>query len=134
LLYLNPPYDSEIGSIADRRMEAVFLERTYRWLAIEGILAFVIPFERLHDCVGVLSSHFAGLKVYRMTEPDFSSIPADRRFRHSPRGPRVRGYAGTRSRITSGNYIASVSTAAFRSCRKLDLGVCASYAAPLLPV
>ena len=25
LLYLNPPYDSEIGSIANRRMEAVFL-------------------------------------------------------------------------------------------------------------
>ena len=30
LLYLNPPYDSEIGSIANRRMEAVFLEHTYR--------------------------------------------------------------------------------------------------------
>jgi 16S rRNA G966 N2-methylase RsmD len=26
LLYLNPPYDSEIGSIANRRMEAVFLD------------------------------------------------------------------------------------------------------------
>ena len=26
LLYLNPPYDSEIGSVANRRMEAVFLE------------------------------------------------------------------------------------------------------------
>lgn len=34
LLYLNPPYDSEIGSIANRRMEAVFLEHTYRWLAM----------------------------------------------------------------------------------------------------
>jgi hypothetical protein len=30
LLYLNPPYDSEIGSIANRRMEAAFLEHTYR--------------------------------------------------------------------------------------------------------
>ena len=30
LLYLNPPYDSEIGSIANRRMEAVFMEHTYR--------------------------------------------------------------------------------------------------------
>lgn len=70
LLYLNPPYDSEIGSIANRRMEAVFLEHTYRWLAIEGVLMFVIPFERLHDCVGILSSHFAGLNVFRMTDPD----------------------------------------------------------------
>ena len=60
LLYLNPPYDSEIGSIANRRMEAVFLEHTYRWLAMEGVLVLVIPYERLHDCAGILSSHFTG--------------------------------------------------------------------------
>jgi hypothetical protein len=30
LLYLNPPYDSEIGTTANRRMEALFLEHTYR--------------------------------------------------------------------------------------------------------
>ena len=70
LLYLNPPYDSEIGSIANRRMEAVFLEHTYRWLVMEGVLILVIPFERLHDCSGFLSSHFAGLTVLRMTEED----------------------------------------------------------------
>ena len=70
LLYLNPPYDSEIGSIANRRMEAVFLEHTYRWLAMGGVLVLVIPFERLHDCSGILSSHFAALNVFRMTDPD----------------------------------------------------------------
>ena len=70
LLYLNPPYDSEIGSIANRRMEAVFLEHTFRWLAMEGVLVLVIPFERLHDCAGILSSHFAALNVFRMTDPD----------------------------------------------------------------
>ena len=70
LLYLNPPYDSEIGSIANRRMEAVFLEHTYRWLAMEGVLILVIPFERLHDCSGILSSHFTSLNVFRMTDPD----------------------------------------------------------------
>ncbi len=70
LLYLNPPYDSEIGSIANRRMEAVFLEHTYRWLAMDGVLILVIPFERLHDCSGILSSHFASLAVFRMTDPD----------------------------------------------------------------
>jgi len=70
LLYLNPPYDSEIGSIANRRMEAVFLEHTYRWLTMEGVLILVIPFERLHDCAGILSSHFASLAVFRMTDPD----------------------------------------------------------------
>jgi hypothetical protein len=70
LLYLNPPYDSEIGSIANRRMESVFLEHTYRWLVMEGVLVFVIPFERLHDCAGILSSHFSSLNVLRMTDPD----------------------------------------------------------------
>src|ERR1700733_6928458 len=70
LLYLNPPYDSEIGSIANRRMEAVFLEHTYRWLAMEGVLVLVIPFERLQDCTGILSSHFSALSVLRMTDPD----------------------------------------------------------------
>ena len=70
LLYLNPPYDSEIGSIANRRMEAVFLEHTYRWLAMEGVLILVIPFERLHDCTGILSSHFASLNVFRMTDDE----------------------------------------------------------------
>ena len=70
LLYLNPPYDSEIGSIANRRMEAVFLEHTYRWLRMEGILVLVIPFERLQDCAGLLSSHFVELTVLRMTDPD----------------------------------------------------------------
>ena len=63
VLYLNPPYDSEIGSIANRRMEAVFLEHTYRWLAMEATLILVIPFERLHDCSGILSSHFASLNI-----------------------------------------------------------------------
>ena len=70
LLYLNPPYDSEIGTIGNRRMEAVFLEHTHRWLRMEGVLILVIPFERLHDCVGILSSHFTSLNVFRMTDPD----------------------------------------------------------------
>ena len=70
LLYLNPPYDSEIGSIANRRMEAVFLEHTYRWLAMEGVLILVIPFERLHDCAGILASHFIQLAVLRMTDEE----------------------------------------------------------------
>ena len=68
LLYLNPPYDSEIGSIANRRMEAVFLEHTYPWLVMGGVLVLVIPSERLHDCAGILSSHFIALNVFRMTD------------------------------------------------------------------
>jgi hypothetical protein len=68
LLYLNPPYDSEIGQVANNRMERLFLEHTYRWLVLDGVLAMVIPFERLMDCAGLLSSHFSALSVFRMTD------------------------------------------------------------------
>ncbi len=30
----------------------------------------VIPFERLHECAGVLSSHFAKLNIFRMTNDE----------------------------------------------------------------
>jgi predicted RNA methylase len=70
LLYLNPPYDSEIGSVGNSRMERLFLEHTFRWLVMEGVLVLVIPFERLHECAGVLSSHFARLNIFRMTDEE----------------------------------------------------------------
>jgi Uncharacterised methyltransferase family (DUF6094) len=70
LLYLNPPYDSEIGSVANNRMERLFLDHNYRWLVPEGVLVLVIPFERLYDCVGVLGSHFGRLSVLRMTDEE----------------------------------------------------------------
>jgi hypothetical protein len=70
LLYLNPPYDSEIGPLANSRMERLFLEHTFRWLVMEGVLVLVIPFERLHECAGVLSSHFTRLNIFRMTDEE----------------------------------------------------------------
>ncbi len=48
-------------------MERLFLDHTYHWLVMNGVLVMVIPFERLMDCVGLLSSHFAQLNVFRMT-------------------------------------------------------------------
>ncbi len=89
LLYLNPPYDSEIGSVANRRMERLFLDHTYRWLVPEGVLVLVIPFERLYDCVGVLGSHFGRLSVLRMesslkASPEFlRTTECHQRLRHS---------------------------------------------------
>lgn len=70
LLYLNPPYDSEIGSVANNRMERLFLDHTFRWLVPEGVLVLVIPFERLKDCEGILASHFARLSILRMTDEE----------------------------------------------------------------
>ncbi len=43
LLYLNPPYDTELGPHGNRRMEAVFLEHCYHWVRAEGVLVLVIP-------------------------------------------------------------------------------------------
>jgi hypothetical protein len=49
-------------------MERLFLDHTFHWLVINGVLAMVIPFERLMDCAGLLSSYFTALNVFRMTD------------------------------------------------------------------
>jgi Uncharacterised methyltransferase family (DUF6094) len=123
LLYLNPPYDSEIGSIGNRRMEAVFLEHTYRWLRMEGILILIIPFERLHDCTGILSSHFTNLKVFRMTNPDSVQYRQIAVFgvRHEVRGSAVEN---NKRQLQSSLY------ASFLELAELQPGACAPYSVP----
>jgi hypothetical protein len=69
LLYLNPPYDLEVGQTNNQRLELVFLEHTYRWLKPDGVLVFVIPQQQLKPCARVLSEYFRDLAVYRLTEP-----------------------------------------------------------------
>ena len=124
LLYLNPPYDSEIGSIGNRRMEAVFLEHTYRWLRMEGVLILVIPFERLHDCTGILSSHFTSLKVFRMTDPDSVQYRQIAVFgvRHEVRGSAVEN--NKRQLHSTGFY------GSFLELEELQPGACAPYSVP----
>ena len=39
LLYLNPPYDFEVGEGKNQRMEKLFLEEFFRWLKPGGVLA-----------------------------------------------------------------------------------------------
>lgn len=124
LLYLNPPYDSEIGSIANRRMEAVFLEHTYRWLVMEGVLILVIPFERLQDCAGILSSHFAALNVFRMTDPDSVQYRQIAVFglRRDVRGAAIEN---NKRRLHSISLYGS-----FQKLPALEPGACASYSVP----
>ena len=73
LLYLNPPYDFEIGKASNQRLEVVFLEHTYRWLKPGGVLVLIIPQPQLRVCARILSEHFADLSVYRLTDP--ASVP-----------------------------------------------------------
>jgi hypothetical protein len=68
LLYLNPPYDLEVGQTNNQRLELVFLEHTYRWLKPSGVLVFVIPQPQLKSCARILSEHFRDLAVYKLTE------------------------------------------------------------------
>jgi tRNA1(Val) A37 N6-methylase TrmN6 len=58
LLYLNPPYDWECGESNNQRLEAVFLEHTYRWVKAGGVLLFVIPQLRLAKCARLLERTF----------------------------------------------------------------------------
>ena len=88
LVYLNPPYDWEFGESNNQRLETVFLEHTYRWLKLGGVLLFVIPQLRLAKCARLLSEHFTDLRVFRLTEPaclQYQQIVvlATRRKRHS---------------------------------------------------
>ena len=69
LLYLNPPYDFEIGQQGNKRLEVVFLEHTYRWLKQKGVLVFVLPQAQLKVCAKLLAEQFVDLRVYRLTEP-----------------------------------------------------------------
>ena len=68
LLYLNPPYGWEAGSTNNQRLEAVFLDHTYRWLKPGGVLLFVIPVPRLAKCARLLSEEFQDLRIFRLTE------------------------------------------------------------------
>ena len=69
-LYLNPPYDSEIGSMDNKRMEFLFLEHTYRWLVEGGVLLMVMPQARLHSSIPLLAENFTDLRVFRLTDPE----------------------------------------------------------------
>jgi hypothetical protein len=70
MLYLNPPYDTEVGSSGNQRMEYLFLQHTFRWLMRHGIVLMVIPFEAVSSCAGILSQHFRKVQVFALEDPD----------------------------------------------------------------
>lgn len=70
LLYLNPPYDSEVASSGNKRMEFLFLRHTVRWLTNGGVLVMVVPHGRLQDCVPLLAETVTRFQVLRLTDPE----------------------------------------------------------------
>ena len=69
-IYLNPPYDFEVGKTDNQRMEVVFLRHTGRWLIPGGVLFFIIPQQQLAGCARTLAEHFENVQVYRLTAPE----------------------------------------------------------------
>lgn len=69
-LYLNPPYDFEVGKTDNLRMELVFLRHTGRWVMPRGVLFFVIPQPQLARCARTLAEHFEDIRVFRLTDPE----------------------------------------------------------------
>ena len=70
LVYLNPPYDFEMGEGRNQRMERLFLEHVARWVRPGGVLVMVIPYDRVYDCRTVLTPQFKDKSIYRLTEPE----------------------------------------------------------------
>jgi len=70
LLYLNPPYDVEVGNHSNQRLELVFLDHCYGWLKTAGVLIFVIPDNALSHCARRLASQFERISIFRLTHPE----------------------------------------------------------------
>ena len=73
LIYLNPPFDWEMGAGRNERMEKIFLDHVARWVRPGGVLIMVLPFDRVYDCRTVLTTQFRDKAIYRLTEPDAAS-------------------------------------------------------------
>jgi SAM-dependent methyltransferase len=68
---LNPPYDTATdGDGAGQRLEALFLQHTYRWLKPGGVLILVVPVAQIAVCGNTLSVQFRDAEVYRLNEPE----------------------------------------------------------------
>ncbi|HXK03819.1 MAG TPA: DUF6094 domain-containing protein [Verrucomicrobiae bacterium] len=70
-MLLNPPYDTAgDGDGAGQRLEALFLQHSYRWLKPGAVLILVIPAGQLPLCGNLLSVHFKEAEVHRLSEPE----------------------------------------------------------------
>ena len=94
LLYLNPPYDSELGPHSNKRM--VFLEHCYRWVTSEGVLVLVVPAPAVGTCARLLASQFDRLSVFRLEHPESIRFKSGRRVRQTKESASARRTQGGR--------------------------------------
>jgi hypothetical protein len=98
LLYLNPPYDSEVASFGNQRMEFLFLQRSIRWLMQGGILLMVVPHGQLQDCVPLLAETCSDFRVFRLTDPESDRFDQVALLAVRTRVP-ASAYEGNRSKL-----------------------------------
>ena len=68
LLFLNPPYDFDVPALDEgaQRLELSFLQAAVRYLAVGGVLVYLIPDRRLPSKIAnVLTYHFERIQVFR---------------------------------------------------------------------
>jgi hypothetical protein len=70
-MLLNPPYDYDDES---KRLEHGFLTETSRVLSPGGILAFIVPQQRLAVSARYLAGHYHRLSCYRFPDPEFAAF------------------------------------------------------------
>ena len=64
------PTTGHFQGSARERLEAVFLNHTFRWLIPGGVLVLVIPAERAAECAQILASHFKRTRIFRLGDPE----------------------------------------------------------------
>jgi len=80
LLYLNPPYDTEVGNTGDgkprARLEYQFLRNTVRTLQHDGVLVYIVPERILTDpkVARYLTSNFSNISTHRLPEDEFETF------------------------------------------------------------
>ena len=75
-MLLNPPYDYDADD-QNSRTELHFLRHCTNYLIQNGVVAYIIPRNRLRAAANYLSTHYTNLTVYNFPEPeveDFNQI------------------------------------------------------------
>lgn len=75
LLWLNPPYDDEVGEkeTRKRRLEYIFLQNTLKVLQTGGLLVYIVPLKLLQqkNVAKFLAGYFEGLRIYKLPGGEF---------------------------------------------------------------
>jgi tRNA1(Val) A37 N6-methylase TrmN6 len=71
-VFLNPPYMSVLQQGGSQRAERSFLLDILRYLMLDGLLVYIIPFYRLDEPIcRILAENFSNLQVYKFQESVF---------------------------------------------------------------